>query len=640
MKVNQDLIKEQNMKHSTSNIIANISLILSVFILFSTYSYSQDNNIEFDSTRWDLSQAKITEHLGRTCLTGLGTLKDIEFKNGIIEFDFAITDGKKRSYPGIIFRAQNDEEYERFYIRPHRAGLYTDALQYLPAFHGVDSWQLYNGEGYTAGAEIPVNQWIHIKLEVLGTRARVYLNNAEQPALFIKDLKHGVSEGFIALMCPQNNTVFFSNFSLKIGNSLIFPNYIEDETPLGIISDWEISQVFKANEIDPEKIPTDQGIKNIEWEKVKSQSSGIVDLSYYRGRRGVDADCIWARAVLVSEKEEIKKFAFGYSDEICIFLNGKLLFKGNSVYQGRDPSFLGVIGTNDIIYLQLKKGNNDLLILITESSGGWGFIFQDNDAIFQHAGLKKQWELPLTFKYPESVVYDRKRDRLYVSNYFNNGKEFISKIKLNGEIETLEWIIGLNRPTGLFLYKDKLYTVDRNSLVEIDIESGKIIKKLPIPDAVFPNDLAIDSNGAIYISDTGKDAITRFKDGHFETWLQNDQIKKPNGLMIDNYRLIVGVSGDGCMKSVNLLDKTIDSIVCIGSGSDIDGIKPDGRGNLLISDYNGRIFRISSTGEKEELLNTKVPKHFCANFEYIPEKHLIIVPGLFDNRITAFEINE
>jgi sugar lactone lactonase YvrE len=610
-----------------------------MIILFSTYSCSQNNIIEFDSTRWDLSQAKITEHLGRKCLIGYGLLKDVEFENGIIEVDFTITDGKKRSYPGIIFRVQSDEEYERFYIRPHRAGLYTDALQYVPSFHGVDSWQLYNGEGCTAGAEIPADHWIHIKIEVMGTQARVFLNNTKQPALFIKDLKHGVSKGSIGLMCPLNNTVFFSNLSLKIDNNLKFPQDIT-EIPLGIISDWEISQVFKANEIDPEKTPIDQGITDIQWQKVKSQSSGIVDLARYYGRRGADADCIWARTVLVSEKDEIKKLAFGYSDDICIFLNGKLLFNGNSAYQGRDPSFLGIVGTNDVIYLQLKKGNNELLILITESFGGWGFIFQDNDAIFQHASLTKQWELPRKFKYPESVVYDKKRNMLYVSNYFNNGKEFISKIKLNGEIETLEWIIGLNRPTGLFLYKDNLYTVDRKNLVEIDIESGKIINKFTIPDAVFPNDLAIDDNGAVYISDTERDAIIKFKDGKFETWLQNDEIKKPNGLMIDNNKLLIGNSGDGCVKSVNLSDKTIKTIICIGSGSIMDGIKTDGQGNYLISDYNGRVFRVFPSGETRELLNTKAPHYYCADFEYIPEKHLIIIPGLFDNRIMTYKINE
>ncbi len=73
---------------------------------------------------------KLLDHLDRTAFMGTAILEDVNFKNGIIEYDMAVTG--QRSYPGIFFRVQSQNDYEHFYIRPHRAGLYPDALQYTP----------------------------------------------------------------------------------------------------------------------------------------------------------------------------------------------------------------------------------------------------------------------------------------------------------------------------------------------------------------------------------------------------------------------------------------------------------------------------------------------------------------------------
>ena len=67
-------------------------------------------------------------------------------------------------------------------------------------------------------------------------------------------------------------------------------------------------------------------------------------------------------------------FNFGYSDDVSIFLNGRLLFSGMSGYHSRDPSFLGLIGLFDAVPLHLRKGENELLLIVSETFGGWGFM--------------------------------------------------------------------------------------------------------------------------------------------------------------------------------------------------------------------------------------------------------------------------
>jgi hypothetical protein len=137
--------------------------------------------IDFGSDRWDFKDAEVKEYMGRQCLQGYALLKDVEFDNGVIEVDMAVTGAS--SYPGFVFRVRSDGDYERIYLRPHRAGLYPDAVQYTPVFNGIAGWQLYNGRGYTAGVELPVGEWIHLKLEVSGTRARLFVADMETPAL-------------------------------------------------------------------------------------------------------------------------------------------------------------------------------------------------------------------------------------------------------------------------------------------------------------------------------------------------------------------------------------------------------------------------------------------------------------------------
>ena len=130
------------------------------FILFLNFHQitAQLKEIPIDEKNWTLFNGEFTDYLGRNCLKGTAKLNNFEFEDGIIEFDIAVNG--ERSYPGIFFRVQSRSDYEHFYIRPHRAHYYTDALQYTPTFGNVGCWQLYNGEGYNAPAEIPRNEWV------------------------------------------------------------------------------------------------------------------------------------------------------------------------------------------------------------------------------------------------------------------------------------------------------------------------------------------------------------------------------------------------------------------------------------------------------------------------------------------------
>ena len=107
--------------------------------------------------------------------------------------------------------------------------------------------------------------------------------------------------------------------------------------------------------------------------------------------------------------------------------------------------------------------------------------------------VNKFWETSSSLKNPESVAYAPKQNVLLVSNV--NGKPdqkdqngFISKVSpSNGSIIELNWVTGLNAPKGIAISNDgsKLYVSDITDLVEIDIASGKIIKRFNAPGSSF-----------------------------------------------------------------------------------------------------------------------------------------------------------
>jgi DNA-binding beta-propeller fold protein YncE len=608
---------------------------------------ARGESVPFDSPRWQMANGRVVEHLGQKAMMGTAFLNDAEFGDGVIEFDLAVTGA--RSYPGILFRTRPDGSWERFYIRPHRAGseavpLYPDVVQYVAAFNRVDSWQLYNGEGKTAAAVITRNNWFHVRVEARGAQARIFLDNAETPALRVDRLTHGVRKGGIGLMGPADGSAYFANVSYRADDQLEFdPPRPLNPVP-GVIGAWEISRPFPALQIDMEKTAEQQGLVDPAWQAVGADDDGLVDISRLHPR-SAGPDLVFAKTMIFAETERQMKLNLGYSDFVSVFLNGRLLYNAASPYQGRDPSFLGIVGYFDTLYLPLRKGPNELLLAVAELSGGWGFKAQDGNAVTAAAGLARVWETPKKLLTPESVAYDPKTRAFYVSNFepynrsFSEGKQFISKLSPEGAIEKLDWVTGIKNPSGVAVYRNKLYVVEPMSLVEIDIAKGRIVRRSDVPGAMMLNDIAIDAKGVIYLSDSVRGVIWRSNQGTFEEWLKGPEISRPNGICLMEKKLLWGNNGDGKMKSADLQSKAIQTQAVFGPGI-IDGIAAEATGSVLVSHNEGRLFRVDMNGRVTLLLDTTVIGQNLADFTFVPELGLAVLPTWFDGRVTAFRVGE
>jgi hypothetical protein len=163
------------------------------------------------------------------------------------------------------------------------------------------------------------------------------------------------------------------------------------------------------------------------------------------------------------------------------------------------------------------------------------------------AAPKLLWETK-GFAQPESVVIDPATGAIYVSNIAGavmqkDGNGFISKLNGSGRLVTRQWVKGLNSPTGLGLHDRTLYVADVDQLVEINAASGEILQRYLAKGAILLNGVAVDADGAVYVSDTPTNTIWRLKDGSFEPWLANDKLNGPNGLLVQGDTLIVASLG-------------------------------------------------------------------------------------------------
>ena len=82
-----------------------------------------------------------------------------------------------------------------------------------------------------------------------------------------------------------------------------------------------------------------------------------------------------ARTTLKADQATTQRVEVGYSDEISVFLNGRLLFIADDSYHFNQPRLQGLIGLHQAaLYLPLQQGDNELVLAVTDRFGGWGLM--------------------------------------------------------------------------------------------------------------------------------------------------------------------------------------------------------------------------------------------------------------------------
>ena len=293
-------------------------------------------------------------------------LDDVELVDGTIEVDLALTG--ERTFPGLIWR-MHGQNYEAFFVRPHQSGN-PDSVQYTPIFNGVSAWQLYHGTGFWNEVEIPVERWFTLRVAFAGDRGEAYIDNMDEPALVFSRLRIPVVAGHVGLQ-PGGPGVHFARFSYDAAVPRLrgAPPPVQEREP-GTVPGWMVSNIVQ------EGVPS-TAVRT--WTYLESEPNGLANLARVHPL-GTTLNTVFARTTLVATAATTRALDLGFSDRAVVYLNGQPIFAGRDDYRSRDYRFLGSIGYWDTLFLPLVEGNNELVVAVSESFGGWGLMARLHDA--------------------------------------------------------------------------------------------------------------------------------------------------------------------------------------------------------------------------------------------------------------------
>lgn len=258
-------------------------------------------------------------------------------------------------------------------------------------------------------------------------------------------------------------------------------------------------------------------------------------------------------------------------------------------------------------------------------------------------GQERTPEIKLTgFSHPESVIYDEGTKYFYVSNMADKteGDGFISRISRKWKDQEHSWITGLNNPKGLLVKGDRLYVTDVEYLIEMDLNSGEILRRIPVEGAKSLNDLAMDADGNIFISDLAGSSIYKMNErGEIEEWLSSPDLEKPNGLYVTPEAILVAAWGDnqdGNILQVDRSTKEISRITTKGIGN-MDGIQVKGDGEYYVSDWaTGKIYTVDMEGNLKEVITSEKSS---GDILYLRDDEKLYLPMNHQNELWIYNMN-
>ena len=257
---------------------------------------------------------------------------------------------------------------------------------------------------------------------------------------------------------------------------------------------------------------------------------------------------------------------------------------------------------------------------------------------------------------PESAHWHAPSQSWYVSSLGGgmsverDGIGWISRYSAAGQLLEARWIEGLDAPTGLTSHGGKLFAVDRGGVVEIDIAARRILRTIALPDAITPNDIAVDDDGTLFVSDMAGHRLYRILPGAEATlWVADASLEGPNGLWVDGDRLLVATWGPakavgsietirpGRLLAVSLDHRSIQVLFDGQSIGHLDGLVIVGD-FLYVTDWiAGTLLRVAPSGTVATLM-TGLPG--LADLGIDAAGGVLGLPAMQDNRLVLLNLGE
>lgn len=154
-------------------------------------------------------------------------LKDFDLRNGVIEVKVLSTIQQPspfagaRGFIGLAFRINgNDSAYESIYLRPSLGRAYNQfsrnhSVQYYAyPDYKFDRLRREAPGKYETYADIDLNEWITLRLEVNDNKAELFINGQKNPSFIVTEMLGTTSHGQIGLWVDIATTGYFKELKV------------------------------------------------------------------------------------------------------------------------------------------------------------------------------------------------------------------------------------------------------------------------------------------------------------------------------------------------------------------------------------------------------------------------------------------
>jgi sugar lactone lactonase YvrE len=204
----------------------------------------------------------------------------------------------------------------------------------------------------------------------------------------------------------------------------------------------------------------------------------------------------------------------------------------------------------------------------------------------------------------------------FISSTNGDDVGWVSKLAADGSMIDSRWATDLQHPMGMRVSGKRLWINNTTEIVGLNLDNPKDRIVHPIDGAISLNDLATDSSGRAYLSDSMNSRVVRvdLATGENSTYISTLP-SSPNGVLVQGNRLYIaswGVMSDrpeeraewitktaGDLYWVSLKDSKKSKHIIVPELGNLDGVEIDRNGNIYVSDWeSGKLYKISSETKK------------------------------------------
>ena len=200
----------------------------------------------------------------------------------------------------------------------------------------------------------------------------------------------------------------------------------------------------------------------------------------------------------------------------------------------------------------------------------------------------------------------------FISSTNGDDVGWVSKLAADGSMINSRWATDLRHPMGMRVSGKRLWINNTTEIVGLNLDNPNDRIVHPIDGAISLNDLATDSSGHAYLSDSMNSRVVRvdLATGENSTYISTLP-SSPNGVLVQGDRLYIaswGVMSDrpeeraewitktaGDLYWVSLKDSKKSRHIIVPELGNLDGVEIDQKGNIYVSDWeSGKLYKISN----------------------------------------------